>query len=100
MIWAQRLIEKKLFSCITNAKVYSKPTCTETQRRLDTEINLTNLTKNNSLWQHIKNCHDCRKVWIENFRVKESLQRVVKRESAPDSLKKKIQSMIHKEVVG
>lgn len=96
MIWAQRLSEKNFPASMTTVKNYSKPICSKIQKRLDTEINLTSLTKNISIRKHIKYCPECNRVWIDNLRVKESLQRVVKRETVPYSLSQKIQSMIHK----
>lgn len=96
MIWAQRLIEKNFPASMTTAKNYSKPECYEIQTRMDAEINLTNLTKNNSFWKHVKDCRECNRVWADNMRVKESLRRIAKQETPPDSLRQKIQSMIHK----
>lgn len=96
MIWAQRLIEKNFPASMTTAKNYSKPTCSEIQKRMDAEINLTNPAKNHLLWKHIKNCDECNRVWTSNLRVKESLRRVVKIETASDGLRQKIQDMIHK----
>jgi hypothetical protein len=92
MIWIEQRIETNFFEAMT-AKNHPKLMCRETQERFDTELNLTDLKMSDALRRHINICAECTNVWTQNRHVKKALQRSVKRDTAPDSLRAKIQAM-------
>ena len=69
-------------------------TCREVQKLLNTELDLVTLRSNRKLWRHLKNCSECARVWTDNLRIKEALQRAVKRETAPESLRERLRKEV------
>lgn len=93
MFLAERLKVKREFRRMetTSLSPEKKKSCREVQEILNAELNLAILRSNQKLRRHLKTCSECAKVWADNLRIKEALQRAVKKEVAPERLHEKLE---------